>query len=315
MGIKRIILICASSALAATIVAVGVSNGVRRAADAVPPPPKASYASLSTAPGQYLGIYASGVPETSAGIKSFDKSTGANVNIVMYYSAWNEPFDTSFASSMSQQGITPLVQIEPDKVNLAGIAKGEYDQYLLSYASAIRFYGRPIIIGFGHEMNGSWYPWGYRHASPAAFVAAWRHIVDIFRSAGAYNVTWLWTVNAVVSDSLKVANPDAWWPGGNYVTWVGVDGYYYHSSQTFWTLFASAIVDIRRVTSEPIIIAETGAAPQAGKAARITDLFQGVKAGGLLGLVWFDAIGNEDWRIENNASAAAAFGKAAETYP
>ena len=39
--------------------------------------------------------------------------------------------------------------------------------------------------------------WGYRHTSPAAFVAAWRHVVNVFRAQGAYNVTWLWTINII----------------------------------------------------------------------------------------------------------------------
>ena len=46
-------------------------------------------------------------------------------------------------------------------------------------------------------MNAWWYSWGYRHASPASFVAAWRHIVTLFRGQGAWNVTWLWTINVI----------------------------------------------------------------------------------------------------------------------
>ncbi len=61
----------------------------------------------------------------------------------------------------------------------------------------MRAYRHPVILSFGHEMNGYWYSWGYRHTSPAMFVAAWRHIVTLFRAAGARNVTWLWTVNVI----------------------------------------------------------------------------------------------------------------------
>ena len=75
----------------------------------------------------------------------------------------------------------PLVQINPKGINLAAIASGHYDSYLSSYAEAVRSYHRPVILGFGHEMNGNWYSWGYRHTSPADFVAAWRHIVTLFR--------------------------------------------------------------------------------------------------------------------------------------
>ena len=37
-------------------------------------------------------------------------------------------------------------------------------------------------------------------------------------------------------------------------------------------------------------------APDAGKPAKIADLFAGVRAYGLLGFLWFDADANRDWR-------------------
>ena len=67
--------------------------------------------------------------------------------------------------------------------------------YLTTYAEAVRSYAHPVILSFGHEMNGHWYPWGYTHTSPTTFVAAWRHIVTLFRQMDVRNVTWLWTVN------------------------------------------------------------------------------------------------------------------------
>ena len=119
-------------------------------------------------------------------------------------------------------------------------------------------------------MNGSWYSWGYRHTSPAAFVAAWRHIVTLFRDLGARNVTWLWTVN-IINDAQQGTGsltPDPWWPGNSYVNWVGIDGYYLKPSWQFAPLFGPTIAEVRALTSAPILIAETGAMPAAGQPAR-----------------------------------------------
>ena len=33
----------------------------------------------------------------------------------------------------------------------------------------------------------------------------------------------------------------AWWPGTNYVTWVGIDGYYLKPSDTFSSVFGGAL--------------------------------------------------------------------------
>ena len=45
-------------------------------------------------------------------------------------------------------------------------------------------------------MNAPWYSWGYNHVPASTFIAAWRHIVTLFRQQGADNVTWLWTIQA-----------------------------------------------------------------------------------------------------------------------
>ena len=82
-------------------------------------------------------------------------------------------------------------------MTLASIAAGGSDAYLRSYADAVAAFGHPVILSFGHEMNGTWYSWGDGHTSPATFVAAWRHIVRGVPRRGAANVTWLWTVNSI----------------------------------------------------------------------------------------------------------------------
>ena len=103
----------------------------------------------------------------------------------------------SFATTAANDGAVPLVQINPTNTNVAAIAAGQYDSYLSTYAKAVRAYHHPVILSFGHEMNGYWYSWGYTHTSPAVFVAAWRHIVTLFRTLEVQNVTWLWTINTI----------------------------------------------------------------------------------------------------------------------
>ena len=165
-------------------------------------------------------------------------------------------------------------------------------------------------------MNGDWYSWGYRHTSPAVFVAAWRHIVTLFRALGVRNVTWLWTVN-IINDTQRgrIPRPAPWWPGSSYVTWVGIDGYYLKPSWKFAPLFGPTIAAVRALTRDPILIAETGATPAADQPAKIADLFAGIRPYGLLGFVWFDSTNsiNQDFSI-NSPAAVAAFRKGASTF-
>jgi beta-mannanase len=212
----------------------------------------------------------------------------------------------------------PFIQIDPSGVSLASIAAGADDTYLATFATNVASYGaktgQGVIIGFGHEPNGNWYPWGFRHADPAVWVAAWRHVVTVFRQQGADNVTWLWTVNIISTHGrVPIPAPDPWWPGSRYVTWVGIDGYYYKPTWTFASLFGPTIRAVRGLTRDPVLISETGAAPAAGKPAKIADLFAGIRAYGLLGLVWFNANRVRDWRI-NTPAAAARFRREAQAY-
>ncbi len=290
------------------------SSTERQAADA--PSLGAIHITLPTRPESWLGIYTPHVPESYVSIEKFASETGHEPDLASYYSGWYQPFNTSFADEAAAHDAVPAIQLDPRGVSVAAIAAGRYDSYLTSYADAVNEYGhrtgKGVVISFGHEMNGFWYPWGWKHTRPAVFVAAWRHIVDVFRRQGTYNVTWLWTVN-IIRIGGGIPSPVRWWPGSSYVTWVGIDGYFLRSSWTFAPLFGPTIKVIRGLTLDPILIAETGAAPAIGQPTKIEDLFAGIHAYELLGFIWFDAPGLRDFRITSPA-ALAAYSRGAKAY-
>jgi mannan endo-1,4-beta-mannosidase len=260
----------------------------------------------------YIGVYLHGIPQSYTGVKAFSTATHVKPGVILYYSGWDEPFQTGFAATAAHNDEVPLVQINPVDVNFSAISAGQYDGYLKNYAMAVRAYHHPVILSFGHEMNGYWYSWGYTHTSPAAFVAAWRHIVNLFRSLGVRNVIWLWTINTIHPEN-QVPSPDPWWPGRSYVTWVGIDGYYVRSADVFSSVFGPTIAAVRTLTRKPILIAETASSPAAGQPAKIADLFAGIRLYGLLGFVWFDTTGVVDWRL-NSPAALQAFSRGAKAY-
>jgi mannan endo-1,4-beta-mannosidase len=259
----------------------------------------------------FLGVYPTG--RGYGPVANFAKAAGQRPNIVEYISHWDEPFPTSYVRTLHRHHAIVLVQIDPTFASVKKIAAGGYDGYLSSYARSVRNFGRAVIISFGHGMNAPWYSWGYGHTPPSTFVAAWRHLVTIFRVEGADNVTWLWTINADRADTEPTAS---WWPGASYVTWVGIDGYYYRPSDTFARVFGRTIEQVRAFTRNPVLLSSAAVAPGTGQLAGILNLFQGMRRYDMLGLVWFDqttqATGTShvDWRLEDSAPAKAAFRRA-----
>jgi hypothetical protein len=282
------------------------------------PAPTAVEASLPSTGFSYLGVYEGSDTSVSqyAQVEQFAQTVGQQPNIVLQYYSWGEPFNTPFARTALQHGATLLIDMDPTGTSCASIAAGQQDALLQSFADSVKAFGAPVIVSFGHEMNGYWYTWGWTHTQPAVFVQAWRHVVDVFRQAGADNITWLWTVNAVSSGEGPIAE---YWPGASYVTWVALDSYYYYPYDNFSSVFGSSVAAIRRVTSKPILIGETAIGQVAGQAANIPGLFAGVSISGLLGFIWYDlpqnyGIYHQDWRLEGNPDAIAAFRAAATTY-
>jgi mannan endo-1,4-beta-mannosidase len=268
-------------------------------------------AASRTAAGSFIGLYSHDSPASYAGVTAFTNATGARPNVTVYYSGWLEPFKAGFATTAAHAGAVTLVQMDPTNISLTAIASGRYDGYLDSYAQAVRAYKAPVLLSFGHEMNGDWYSWAYKHTSPAVFVAAWRHVVTLFRTQKVRNVTWVWTVNNIVTQT-GIPSPLPWWPGKSYVNWVGIDGYFTTSAETFSAVFGPTVVSVRSITTDPILITETSATPASAQPAKIADLFAGVRLYDLLGFIWFDSAFEIDWRL--SAAALAEYRKDAVKY-
>jgi mannan endo-1,4-beta-mannosidase len=185
----------------------------------------------------------------------------------------------------------------------------------MAYAAAVKAYGHPVIFSFGHEMNGDWYSWGSGSQTPEAFVASWRHVVTVFRAAGASNVTWMWAVSSA-GETGKNAWLGQWWPGTGWATLVGIDGYYYRASDSYTSVFGTTLGQIRQFTSAPVVISEVGVGINASRGSQISALFSGARADGIGALIWFDVaqhagLYHQDWRLEDDPAALSAFKAAA----
>jgi hypothetical protein len=194
---------------------------------------------------------------------------------------------------------------------LRAIARGRYDDYARRAAISAREWGRPILLRFAHEMNGTWYPWGTDGNTPRVYKAAWRHLVGIFRAAGADNVKWVWTPN-VDGDGQYPFRP--FYPGDAWVDWVGLDGFNWAKSgewESFTDLFGSSYDTLSAISPRPVIISETGSSQSGGdKSAWVASAlrreipsFSRIRA-----VVWFsDTVSGVDFRVDSSPAALRAF--------
>jgi len=113
------------------------------------------------------------------------------------------------------------------------VASGRLDGYISEYARELKAFGKPVLTRLmGGEFNGSWWysqsPYANKNLTTTDFVAAWRRIVDIFRREGALNVSFAWIPNVVPATNYPGwidPDTDAYYPGDDYVDWVGADIY------------------------------------------------------------------------------------------
>ena len=214
---------------------------------------------------------------------------------------------------------TPGSLDQPD-FQLSDVIEGHHDAYIREFAEAARDWGHPFFLRFNWEMNGNWFGWseGVNGNQPGEYVAAWRHVHDIFIQVGATNATWVWCPN--VDPESKLHDLASLYPGDAYVDWTGLDGYNWGTNparpdrwRSFDDLFKSTYDRITETIApgKPLIISEVGCSEYGGsKAAWIKDMLAKIPANypKIRGVLWFDKFDDGmDWPIETSAGATSAF--------
>jgi beta-mannanase len=192
------------------------------------------------------------------------------------------------------------------------IPNGNYDAYINSFGQAIKDYQNPVVIRFGHEMNGDWYPWGQR---PGEYIKAYRYIVELFRKTGVANVSFMWSINADNVPYSDIKNAAGFYPGDDVVDIIGIDGFNFGSAQqnSTWRSFKEIFMPAYQFAvnyGKPISISETASSEIGGnKAVWISQMFSTLQTDfpKIEELVWFNILKEADWRIDSSQSSLQAF--------
>lgn len=218
---------------------------------------------------------------------------GEAPSIILSYKDFNQAPPLAELDAARSRGAVVLLTWEPwvwgagtsqPAYSLDRIIAGDFDPYIRQWGQALANWGHPVMLRFGHEMNGNWYPWSEQLNGNGAgdYVAAWRHVHDVVASTGASNVTWVWNPNVPYWGSTPL---DVLYPGPVYVDAVALDGYNWGTSASWSTwvspsqLFGDGLAQLRTLApAKQILIGETSSAEQGGSKAEWTSSLVGYLA-------------------------------------
>ena len=220
-------------------------------------------------------------------------------------------FPIALAEAINDRGAVPLISWEPwdwdggtdqPAYALRRILAGDHDALIDRWATQVAAYRRPVLLRFAPEMNGDWRPWsiGLNGNRADEYVATWRHVRERFARAGAANAIWVW--NPIIAYDGSTPLPELF-PGADEVDWLAVDGYNWGSTrdwgwQSYADIFAPTLNALHKLAPRrPLMIAETGSAPDRRKASWVTDTLTSARADGVDAVVWFEFSKETDWRL------------------
>jgi Glycosyl hydrolase family 26 len=228
----------------------------------------------------------------------------------------------SVAEGMSVQtlqtlGGVPLLTVEPwhpggganqADFSLSHTIDGTWDKEYEEIARSIVEYHDAVLIRFAHEMNGHWYPWGVANGNRAGqYSSAFRHVVNLFRKAGATNALWVWSPNIVRGASSQTISQ--FWPGSKYVDIVGLTGYGVSEMSPDRT-YDKTLHLVAGLTKDPILLTEMGAQHDSDKHSWITNFGPWLRDHPqIAGFVWTEDERQGDWGFDDTPANLAAFKK------
>jgi hypothetical protein len=174
------------------------------------------------ASGAWLGAWVNSGDLTPEGriaaFDGFEATVGRPLTIAHVFHPWEDHFP-------DQPDLTFLAQGKVLLLSWAGtdtreILSGVYDGLIRQRADAVRDLGVPILLRFRWEMDRP----NLRSTvhSPEEYVAAWRHVRQLFTDAGATNAAWVW---CPLVTGFADGEAQRFYPGDDQVDWLCADVY------------------------------------------------------------------------------------------
>jgi len=241
------------------------------------------------------GIYHSAYPDfggtedivTAERINDFETLVSKNIVWAYFSNNWyhNIQFPSTEVNTIQSTGKMPFIRIMPrTNFNAGGpdpnytmqrIIDGDFDTELTQWAIDAANTKIPLLVEFGAEANGNWFPWNgqyngggtttaYGDSSwadgPEKFRDAYRHLIDICNVNGATNITWFFHVDAYSKPDISWNKIENYYPGDDYIDWLGVSIYGPQESNDDYQEFSEILNDVyptlTNLSNKPVAILE-----------------------------------------------------------
>jgi hypothetical protein len=260
-------------------------------------------------------------------LPDFERRVGARVQVLSLFHGRGDVFPDQRHRALADGGRRALLIAwdlgDDAAARFPAWSRGRHDEYLRTVAAAAAAFPHPLYVRPWPEMNADWVPFqptsdGTRPAggTPREFIAAWRHLVTVFRAEGATNVRWVF--NPTTDTYAETTHVRTIWPGANYVDVLGLDGYNwgtYPGWRSFDDVFATQYRRLTRLDRAlPVWICEVGsreptlddgapADPTKDKGRWLRAMLAATDYERVEAVVHFDVLKERDWRLDSSSSS------------
>ena len=290
-----------------------------------------------------LGAYVQGLPYFDKSAREFvklEQKLGTRIPILSGFVDWDytlgEPRDLALAAGGTR---TLLYSWEPhcvpggECVSFAAVARGDFDGYLQRVVESMRKFPYDLYVRPWGEMNADWSAWQPssnkpRAGTPEEFIAAWRHVYELFQRAGVHNLKFVFNPDA--THDASTVPIERIWPGAGYVDVLGIDGYNWglgsEKMPGEWSDFEDIFAPMYQTLTAlhptaPLWICEVGSKepekndgnvrpaprdPTHKKSAWIDAMMSSQKFPRLTALIAFNVLKERDFRFESSTDSLRA---------
>jgi len=190
-------------------------------------------------------------------LAEYEKLSGKSAAILSFawFLDWEFPFE--MCRKIDSMGKVPHLGVTTRAIKLSDIINGKIDGKIAEWAEKAKSYGKPVFIRFLAEMNGNWNSYSEAYDPSQThdmYIKAWRHVYDRFKKAGVTNLAWVWAPTSVDIGNIHWTD---YYPGDDYVDWVGLSVYSFLGNGDPETQIMGLYNDY--AARKPIMIAESAA--------------------------------------------------------